>query len=199
MAIHPVLWINAASQLNMAWTWNSYEGWGCSTCGCPDLGPQAITYHTELERRQIHIIVTVTQAQAFSASWIFKWIASQCQENHYNFIKPSEILRVMIKSYGSVITVITNVSQFGNAVPSRSKGEESRLIGNYITTWGTVWVTQMPEFKKCWLPASHTEVTSWDSVPFVKEYGTCRVEQREQGQMRLQQQCYSSCAGKCRT
>lgn len=111
-----------------------------------------------------HSFVPVTWAQASSASWIFKCIASQGSETHYKFIKPSEFLTGMINSYDSVIIIIIimNVLQFGSVVPSRSEGEESHLIGNYIMTWGISWVTQLPIFKKCWLPASHTEVVSWD-------------------------------------
>lgn len=42
----------------------------------------------------------------------------------------------MINSYDSVIIIIIimNVLQFGSVVPSRSEGEESHLIGNYIMT-----------------------------------------------------------------
>lgn len=86
-------------------------------------------------------------------------MASQGQETNYKFIKPSEILRGMINSYDSAI-IITNVLQFGSIVPSRSEGEESHLIGNYIMTWGIAWVTQLSNFKKYWLPTSHAEVVS---------------------------------------
>lgn len=59
-------------------------------------------------------------------------MASQGQETHYKFIKPSKMLRGMINSCDSVI--ITDVLQFGSIVPRKSEGEENNQIGNYIMT-----------------------------------------------------------------
>lgn len=126
--------------------------------------------HSAGKKTNLHSFVTVKWAKTSSASWIFKCMASQGQETHYKFIKLSKILRGMIKSYDSVI-ITTNVLQFGSVVPSRSKGEESHLIGNYIMTWGIAWVTLLSNFKKWWLPGSHAEVISWDLAPFVRNIG----------------------------
>lgn len=84
------------------------------------------------------------------------------QETCDKLIKPYEILGATINSYASDIIIIMNLLHFGRVVPSRSKGKENYLIYNYIMTQGITCATQLSNFRKRWVPATHIEVISCD-------------------------------------
>lgn len=82
------------------------------------------------------------------------------QETCDKLIKPYEIRGSTVNSYASDIIIIMSLLHFGRVVPSRNKGKENYLIYNCIMTRGITCATQLSNFRKCWVPATHIEVIS---------------------------------------